>query len=111
MRAIQSIQGARIAPSITGGIEMGIQNLPIDEQRRVNWVLDWTTRMARKHGGTVYEKQGKSWDWGQALCRECYGPDWNNIVPETPTWNDIARAKRWEEGEIPEWVNQELTKL
>ena len=89
--------------------EMGIQNLPIDEQTRVYWVIDWIARMGQKYDGIVYEKTGKKWDWGQALCRECYGPDWNDIVPESPSWEDIERAKRWETGEIPDWVNQELT--
>lgn len=78
--------------------------LTIDEQKRVQAVLAWTDRMARKYGGTVYEKNGKTWDWGQALCRECYGPDWMKKVPETPTWEDIVRAKKWEDGEIPNWV-------
>jgi len=79
--------------------------LTVDERRRVRWVLDWTERMAKKYGGTVYEKNGKTWDWGQALCRECYGVDWMNKVPETPTWEDVARAKKWEEDEIPSWVD------
>lgn len=63
--------------------------------------------MAKKYDGTVREKNGKTWDWGQALARECYGPDWNSLVPETPTWNDIEKAKKWENGEIPDWVAEE----
>lgn len=85
-------------------------NLTSDEQKRVRWVLDWIERMARKHGGTVYEKNGESWDWGQALCRECYGEDWMEKVPATPTWDDIAQGRRWENGEIPDWVDIDLTK-
>lgn len=81
-----------------------------DEQKRVNWVLAWLDRMTDKYGATVYEKNGKTWDWGQALCRECYGEDWNDVVPETPAWNDIGRAKEWENGDIPEWVDTNLTK-
>ena len=80
--------------------------LTFDEKARVQWILNWTVRMALKHGGTVYEKGGKTWDWGQALCRECYGEDWMDVVPETPTWDDIARAKRWEDGDVPEWVRR-----
>jgi len=79
-------------------------HLSLDENRRVRWVLYWTERMTKKYGGTVYEKNGKRWDWGQALARECYGEDWMSVVPETPTWEDIARADRWEKGEIPEWA-------
>ena len=86
---------------------MGILNLPLEEQQRVNWVVDWTGRMARRYGGTVYDKSGKTWDWGQALCRECYGEDWNNEISrlgiETPSWEDINRARRWENGELPDW--------
>ena len=87
---------------------MGIDNLSPDGRERVEWVLCWISRMTKKYGGTVIDKEtGKTWDWGQALCRECYGIDWNNIIAEqgieTPTWEDIARAKRWEEGEVPKW--------
>lgn len=89
---------------------MGILSLPLEEQQRVNWVLNWMGRMARRYGGTVHDKSGKTWDWGQALCRECYGENWNNIVPETPSWEDIDRARRWEKGELPDWfMNTETT--
>jgi len=88
-----------------------MDNLSVEEQKRINWVLDWTDRMARRYGGTVYDKKGLRWDWGQALCRECYGEDWNNEIDrlniQTPSLEDIDRAKRWEEGELPEWfLNQ-----
>ena len=91
---------------------MGILSLPVEEQRRVNWVVDWTSRMAEKYGGVVYDKSGKVWDWGQALCRECYGKDWNSEIMrlgiETPSWEDIDRAKRWENGELPSWFTSKL---
>ena len=93
----------------------GMERLPADEQRRIKWVINWTSRMAEKYGGIVYEKAtkemvGRSWDWGQALCRECYGLNWNDIVLDSPTWDDIGVATRWEQGEIPSWVDQYRTK-
>jgi len=71
------------------------------------WVIEWIERMAMQHGGTVYEVDGPSWDWGQALCREQYGPSWSKDgVPADPTDADVARAKRWEDGEWPEWAEK-----
>jgi len=93
---------------------MGRHDLPEEERKRVNITLDWTYRMAMKYGGTVYEKNGKRWDWGQAICREQYGPNWSHLpegeLPETPTNDDIVRMVEWEEGDIPDWVDQERTK-
>ncbi len=87
-----------------------MSHLTEDEQARVNRTLRWTSRMAAKYGGTCYEKNGKTWDWGQALCRECYGPDWMKEIErleiETPTWENLGRAKRWEEGDLPEWFDK-----
>ena len=71
--------------------------------------------MAQKYGGTVYEKDSsKTWDWGQALCRELYGSDWmnnpdykeENVREDSEPCNPetLAKAKSWEAGEIPEWV-------
>ena len=82
---------------------MSFSNLSQDELNRVAWVMAWVIRMAEKHGGTVCEK-GRAWDWGQALCRECYGENWQDVVPETPTRDDIKRAMQWENGDIPDWV-------
>ena len=86
---------------------MGLSNLPPDERERVVWVSDWISRMAEKYGGAVYDTNGKTWDWGQALCRECYGEDWNDVIAElgieTPSREDIDRERRWEAGELPDW--------
>ena len=72
------------------------------------YVIDWMGRMTRKHGGVVYEKErGMWWDWGQALCREQYGEDWNDIVPPDPTIDDVGRASDWEKGDFPDWVDLE----
>jgi len=91
---------------------MSLNNLPIEEQQRVIWVLDWTSRMTQRFGGTCYEKNGKTWDWGQALCRLCYGEGWNNYITEhnieTPSRGDIEKAKEWEAGKNPDWFD--LTK-
>ena len=75
------------------------------------FVIDWTNRMAWKFGGTVYEVDGgKSWDWGQALCREVYGKGWSNDpqfladdeLPDVPDWF-VEAAQKWEAGEWPAW--------
>jgi hypothetical protein len=72
------------------------------------YVIDWIGRMTRKYGGAVYEKKrGTWWDWGQALCREQYGEDWNDIVPPDPTIDDVIRASAWEKGDFPDWVDLE----
>ena len=62
--------------------------------------------MTHNYGSTVYEKDRHQWwDWGQAIAREQYGVDWNDIVPPEPTLEDIQRAKEWEQGDFPEWVD------
>ena len=89
-----------------------MSDITLEERWQVSWLLDWMGRMARRYGRTVYDRDGKIWDWGQALCRECYGTDWIDIIKErnieSPTWEDIDRAKRWEEGDLPAWfLNEE----
>ena len=72
------------------------------------YVIAWCGRMATKYGGSVYEKDRHyPWDWGQALCREQYGEDWNNLVPNDPSTEDALRASLWEKGEWPVWVDRE----
>ena len=73
-----------------------------------DFVIRWITRMTRRHGRVVYEKGRHNWwDWGQALCREQYGKDWNDIVPDEPTDEDRRRAWDWESGDVPDWVDTE----
>lgn len=78
------------------------------------WLANWTRRMANKFGGSVFDiETGKAWDWGQAICREVYGPEWANseqfqiadesgIVPEEITHAALA----WENDNWPEWALQ-----
>ncbi|RPI49301.1 MAG: hypothetical protein EHM49_10120 [Deltaproteobacteria bacterium] len=73
-------------------------------QRETDWVIDWIYRMSKAYGGIVHSKEGKTYDWGQALCRECYGSDWIKLVGENPTPSDVIRAQEWEAGNWPEWV-------
>jgi len=76
--------------------------------RNTQYVIDWIGRMTKKHGAVVYEKERYIWwDWGQALCREQYGEDWNAAVPANPTFEDVVRASAWEKGDFPEWVDLE----
>jgi len=78
----------------------------LNEEERVNWIINWIFRMSKKHGGIVFDKNGKIWDWGQALCRECYGENWiNERLPESPTIESVKRAQQWEAGDIPSWVD------
>lgn len=68
------------------------------------WISDWFKRMCDRHGDLVADVEtGHVWDWGQALCREMYGPDPRDW-PEVPTQADVDRARRWEQGEWPEWA-------
>lgn len=85
-----------------------LRHLPVEEAEVVESIINWIGRMAHKHGGTVYEKDVYlPLDWGQAIARECYGPDWNDIVPESPTRDDLHGAILWENGDVPNWVDTE----
>ena len=72
----------------------------------VDHIADWIGRMTAAHGGIVYDTDGKRYDWGQALARDQYGPDWDSLVPDAPTRADVDRAARWEQGDWPEWVRR-----
>jgi hypothetical protein len=67
------------------------------------YICDWVRRMALTYGGIVKGEDGKTYDWGQALCREQYGDDPKDW-PDIPSYLDLLRAKKWEGGEWPEWV-------
>ena len=75
------------------------------------YILDWIKRMSDKFGGIVYTKDGQKFDWGQALCRERWGKNWNEILTKknivSPDYKDIEIAKEWEEtGIFPFWTKQ-----
>ena len=81
-------------------------------------LISFTSAMANNYGGVVVEKEtGKRMDWGQALCREVYGPGWNedpkfleeNEIPNTEPApaKSVAVAKSWAGGEWPDWVDKE----
>ena len=71
-------------------------------------VLAWVNRMNEAYGPSVFDKTGNEMDWGQALAREAYGPDWvvylttHNIIALDETV--LQKALNWERGEVPDWV-------
>lgn len=75
----------------------------------VPFVLAWINRMTKRYGPIVRDKEGPNLDWGQALCRQVYGLDWNRLIGDIdgPTLDDVHAAQEWEAGEIPEWVERE----
>lgn len=61
--------------------------------------------LEEKYGCVVYDYDGNQYDWGQALARERYGPDWKTIdYPEDPDEDDVLNAIRWRDGKWPEWI-------
>jgi len=83
-----------------------------------NWLVDWIKRMADSFGGSVYDTEtGKTWDWGQAICREVYGPNWMHEadylavdIEDTDSVPDdiVSAALAWERGNWPEWAGLEI---
>ena len=77
------------------------------------YIIDWTSRMAMKYGGTVKDEEGYTWDWGQALMREMYGTAWmENPAFKFEDAKDanepldqevVNRAIKWEQGDFPKW--------
>ena len=79
-----------------------------NEKQIVLAVIEWANRMSISNGKTVIDSNEKRFDWGQALCREQFGPNWinhminNNII--IPTQEDLDKALDWEKGNKPDWV-------
>lgn len=79
------------------------------------YLIDWCSRMAQKYGGIIWEDD-KAMDWGQAICRAAYGPDWvnnadfkqfNEMPADEPAPDYVIEtARQWEAGEWPEWVTK-----
>jgi len=46
-------------------------------------VVHWVARQANRYGGVVSDcETGRTMDWGQAIAREAFGPQWWN----SPEW-------------------------
>ena len=77
-------------------------------------ISDWITYMSKVYGGTVTDIEGRTWDWGQALCRVIYGVNWNTDpeferdnmkAPEEPAPTmAINLVKKWNTGEWPKEI-------
>lgn len=78
------------------------------EKNVINEIFGWVKRMSEKNGSIVISKDGTKYDWGQALCREQFGKEWQSYMIENniriPTEQDLEKAIKWENGEIPDWV-------
>jgi len=83
-------------------------NLSEEEKAIVMAILEWAQRMTEEYGSIIVAKDNQKYDWGQALCREMFGVNWNSYMVEKniliPTQKDLDRALEWEKGDIPEWV-------
>lgn len=78
------------------------------EDSRVAFIIGWIARMSTIHGGTVIDREsGVTYDWGQAICRETLGVNWDELVGESPSEEDVERAKTWEAGDVPAWAKTE----
>jgi len=87
-------------------------------ERHWSWqyFIFWTSEMAARYGGTVWEN-GKQWDWGQAIYREMYGPNWmkdkgfqemDRIPVNQPAPIEIIRrCQDWRKGNWPDWVDRD----
>ena len=82
-----------------------------EREKLFDWIIEWTNRMCLKYDGICYEKNGLKWDWGQAITRAVYGPNWNNIMDDEPSVDILKKAvqiaKDWEVGNPPEWFKNE----
>lgn len=93
---------------------LGIDTRP----KNLTVVVDGTGELAHKYGGTVYDKETpKTWDWGQALCRERYGIGWS--ASEGFADHEKRHAKdvdqedadiitKWLQGDLPDWMDLSL---
>ncbi|GAF87258.1 unnamed protein product [marine sediment metagenome] len=64
--------------------------------RELNRLLD---QIIARYGGVIYDSRAhKSWDPGQAVCAECYGPDWSDSLE----WQEANRQPDTEP--VPEGV-------
>lgn len=80
-----------------------------DVGENAHFVIEWIGRMTTQFGPNVLDMEtGRVWDWGQALCRAQYGPDWSTRrdLPDEPTDTAVSIARQWEGGAWPEWADR-----
>ncbi len=76
-----------------------------EQEAATEAVIDWIGRMTARFGPSVFDHDlGRQWDWGQALCREQYGPGWTTLAPTEPTLESVRIAADWEAGRWPTWA-------
>ncbi len=75
---------------------------------RTKNVVSFIEIMTARYGFTVIETNGNHYDWGQALCRDIYGPDWNNNpnIPDEPPIEVYAVMKKWLQEDFPSWMQK-----
>jgi hypothetical protein len=96
-------------------IEEAVNELDLlpEQKSVVMEIFDWVKRMTESFGPTVNSTTGEEYDWGQALCREQFGPNWQHHMVShnisMPTRDDLNRAIEWEKGNVPDWVSTKST--
>ena len=87
--------------------------------RHQQWedVLGFLDKIVESLSGSIYDKRcGRTWDPGQAICAEAYGPNWMQS-PTFIEWNNkdddeppepyyYECAKRMAEGHVPAWARR-----
>jgi len=85
------------------------------EERSVTMeMFKWIDNMNEKFGPEVTSVEGKTFDWGQALCREIFGPNWMSEMASqkilAPRREDLETAYSMEllldEGKPPKWMKE-----
>lgn len=88
--------------------------------RHGDWkiVMECLDKIAENLGHTIHDSRcGNSWDVGQAVCAEAYGPNWDDD-PVFNEWNQKDEdeppepdyfhcAVKMANGYIPEWTRRE----
>jgi len=79
----------------------------------IDRMFEWMAKMQTKYHVSVIAdvETNEIYDLGQALARECYGPNWNNSPRDEPTDADMERANRWLAGEWPKWARKPQKKV
>ena len=80
--------------------------------------MEFLDRIAKNFGTSIYDSRcGATWDVGQAVCAEAYGPDWmlsdtfllwnQKDDSEQPEPHFYECAKRMAGGYCPAWIDME----